>query len=1198
VEEAEADFEANIADLAMRFNPTLEPQPPPGSDYPTLEKDDDDDTRDPLFGLEEIGPQLAAISPMGPLLAAITPDVVFPDPRIGPRAVTIWATLNGVKAKGLMDPACEVDIVSPGLCTAGKATVGLLEEPLKLTLGTQGAFGRSERKAALSLQWGEIAYEQRSFFVVATPRSYAFILGTPFLSENGLLVGVDPPQVLFSSSLESAGPVGATGKGSLPAGVCVAVVGTSDPNHGIIYSLPQEASHLRSQIDSLLDEYVDVFPDKLPNRPPPLRAINHRIQLINPDLVVRQRPYKIADRYEAQIRQLMDDFEAAGWIRKAAVRDAAPSFAVPKKNPAEARWVVDFAKKNQNIVKEHTVLPDMRRMRMAIARATYRSSVDFAKAYHQIRVEPGCEQNATFSLPWATYESLVLLMGDTNGPNTMSRVLTHFFGDLIGKGVEIFFDNLFILGGETPMEHVALLTRVFAILRENEFYIGKDSIDLFSARVDALGAVITDEGILVDPRKRDKIAAWPVPKSKKDILRFMGSIQWLADHYPMMSAIASPITNLTGNIPFVWTKECQERFDALKTMVPQALAPLDFDMAERMGWNLYVVSDACIEGCGAWIGFGKTAATARPSRYFSHKFNRAQRNYMTTDQEMCGIVNAVLEFSEYLVGRRFTVVTDHQPLKHFFSTMTLNWRQARWAQALAMFDFEVEYLPGISNGLADGLSRFWEVSEVEPVDDHDYCKVPTDFDEFCVPEGSALAAAIQTRRSSRLQKGGESPPSSLTQNDARSFSLRRPRDQPTTPDSEQLDSAQQLNKESRDQAKSPFPESLSPPRDPEDASEQPTAALQFSMISGGHASVRKELFRDYSKDRLFKAILDNPTHFRPYRVEPSGIFVKLQDGSHRLCLPGGIWRGRALEQVHKLVGHLGDRKTLEVLRRSYWWPTMVRETTLFCRTCDVCARVKASNQVPAGLLHPLPVPSRPWEWCGMDFIGPLPPSELDGEVFDQILTVIDLFSSEVVLIPARTSWTSEEVANVFWKQVVRRVGGFPSHFVSDRDKLFVARFWKELCRLCGIEQNMSSAYHAESDGKTERANRVVGQILRCLIDFHPEQWASKLLPTELAINIAPNATTLKAPLEVSRGYVPPFLPSSALDSSVPHSQSFLDSLQLGWIEATDAILAARVRQTVHANWHCQDTRSTSTWGARSTCRRRSSGARNPYHFHG
>ena len=206
----------------------------------------------------------------------------------------------------------------------------------------------------------------------------------------------------------------------------------------------------------------------------------------------------------------------------------------------------------------------------------------------------------------------------------------------------------------------------------------------------------------------------------------------------------------------------------------------------------------------------------------------------------------------------------------------------------------------------------------------------------------------------------------------------------------------------------------------------------------------------------------------------------------------------------------------------------------------------------------------------MDFIGPLPPSELDGEVFDQILTVVDLFSSEVVLIPAHTSWTSEEVANAFWKQVVRRVGGFPSHFVSDRDKLFVARFWKELCRLCGIEQNMSSAYHAESDGKTERANRVVGQILRCLIDFHPEQWASKLLPTELAINIAPNATTLKAPLEVSRGYVPPFLPSSALDSSVPHSQLFLDSLRLGWIEATDTILAAQVRQTVHANRHRQD----------------------------
>jgi transposase InsO family protein len=295
------------------------------------------------------------------------------------------------------------------------------------------------------------------------------------------------------------------------------------------------------------------------------------------------------------------------------------------------------------------------------------------------------------------------------------------------------------------------------------------------------------------------------------------------------------------------------------------------------------------------------------------------------------------------------------------------------------------------------------------------------------------------------------------------------------------------------------------------------------------------------------------------------IFVQLDDG-WRLCLPHGTERGKAITEVHNVLGHLGARKTLDAVRRYFWWGSLAGDVSAFCRTCEQCARIKSRRHAPYGLLHTLPVPIRPWQWIACDFMGPLPPSKYRGVSYDYLITITCAHSKQCHLVRFQTKGTAEQFADIFFEEIVR-LHGLPDVFVSDRDKLFTSNFWKGLQKRIGMTAAMSTAYHPQTDGSSERTNQTVQQVLRHFIDFQEDQWASKLAQVEFAINSAPSASTGLAPFEVVHGFRPQLLPLTMHDTPSGTAESFADAITLKWIEATDALIAARVRQTTYANKH-------------------------------
>jgi len=232
----------------------------------------------------------------------------------------------------------------------------------------------------------------------------------------------------------------------------------------------------------------------------------------------------------------------------------------------------------------------------------------------------------------------------------------------------------------------------------------------------------------------------------------------------------------------------------------------------------------------------------------------------------------------------------------------------------------------------------------------------------------------------------------------------------------------------------------------------------------------------YAEDNFFKSVLEKPREFKNFEVKDGLIFLR-KDGGAVLCIPSCTINGRNVREViishaHSILAHLGSQKTISYLRDQVWWGEMNRDITKFCDTCGTCKRSKPDNQRPYGLLNPLSVPSRPWESIGIDFVGPLPLSKNRNGEFDMIAVVIDRLTSMVHLVPSRQDYKAREMAELVFAEVYR-LHGLPKSIVSDRDTLFTSAFWTHLHQLIGVELKMSSAYHPQTDGATERANRTI-----------------------------------------------------------------------------------------------------------------------------
>lgn len=194
---------------------------------------------------------------------------------------------------------------------------------------------------------------------------------------------------------------------------------------------------------------------------------------------------------------------------------------------------------------------------------------------------------------------------------------------------------------------------------------------------------------------------------------------------------------------------------------------------------------------------------------------------------------------------------------------------------------------------------------------------------------------------------------------------------------------------------------------------------------------------------------------------------------------------------------------------------MIKDVKNYVKTCEICQANKASNHKSYGLLQPLPIPQQAWEDISMDFVTHLPPS--NGKT--TIWVIVDRFSKSAHFIPLPTHYTAMSLAPLFLTEIYR-LHGMPKTIVSDRDRIFVSKFWKEIFRLSGTTLAFSSAYHPESDGQTEVVNRILQTYLRCFAYDAPNRWLNYLHLAEFWYNSSYQSSIRMSPFQAVYGRAP------------------------------------------------------------------------------
>jgi len=276
---------------------------------------------------------------------------------------------------------------------------------------------------------------------------------------------------------------------------------------------------------------------------------------------------------------------------------------------------------------------------------------------------------------------------------------------------------------------------------------------------------------------------------------------------------------------------------------------------------------------------------------------------------------------------------------------------------------------------------------------------------------------------------------------------------------------------------------------------------------------------------------------------------------------------RLIHEVHDTPtgGHMGLQKTLRRLWNICWWPGMKSRIADYVHGCTACAATKTSNQKPAGLLHPLPIPGKPWQHIGIDFVGPLP---MTSDFFNSVLVVTDKFSKMAHFIPTTINVDAKQTARLLIDNVVK-FHGLPEAIISDRGTQFIARLFQQVWDALGTDLRMSTSYHPQSDGQTERLIKELEHQLRTFANHMRGSWKDCLSVAEMHYNSDVHESTGKTPYEMNgvdwKDALALALQKPASKLSSEGAQQLLDSMKAAWEDARQVMLKRREQQKKYAD---------------------------------
>ncbi|GBG86089.1 hypothetical protein CBR_g40992 [Chara braunii] len=491
---------------------------------------------------------------------------------------------------------------------------------------------------------------------------------------------------------------------------------------------PHDASSTDSSSDpritELLDAYGDVFEG--PYGVVPDRPIRHEIILEDGAVPPRGCIYRMSEEELSVLRAQLNDLLEKGCIRPSsspygapfslsgrrtricgcasiiacALPYGAPVLFVRKKNK-DLRLCIDYRKLNAQTIRNAGPLPRIDDLLERLGGAKFFSKLDLKSGYHQLEIRQEDRYKTAFKTRYGHFEWLVLPFGLTNAPTTFQAAMTTEFRHMLDRFVLIYLDDILVYSRSLE-EHVEHMRTVLERLRQAKYKANLDKCEFARHELEYLGHYVTPQGIRPLADKIEALRVWPEPTNTTDVRSFMGLAGYYQRFINGYSRIAAPMTRLQSpKVPFVFDDDARRSFQALKAAMLMApvLSIYDPTLPTK------VTTDASGYGIGAVLE-QHDGDDWHPVEYFSHKVPPINSLDDARKKELLAFVMALKRWRHFLLGRRrFTWVTDNNPLTYYKTQDTVSSTMGQWMYFIDQFDFTPKHLPGLSNRAADALSR-------------------------------------------------------------------------------------------------------------------------------------------------------------------------------------------------------------------------------------------------------------------------------------------------------------------------------------------------------------------------------------------------------------------------------------------------------------------------------------------------------------
>ena len=448
----------------------------------------------------------------------------------------------------------------------------------------------------------------------------------------------------------------------------------------------------------ILRRYPDIFNADVGTLPGSMQLT------LKPDAEPILRPPKrLPIELKDTVKQELDKLVKAGVLAPVdEPTDWVNQMAIATKRDGSLGICIDPRHLNRSLKREHYQLPVLDDILPDLANAKVFSKVDLSHGYWHCTLDEESSLLTTFSTPFGRYLWTRLPFGLSASYEIFQKRLHQALEGLLG--VTCIADDILVYGvgdtlEESTLDHDQNLASLLERCHHKSIKLNKHKLALRVQEVDFMGHLLTAQGLKPDPKKVEAILKLPTPKSKEDIERLNGTVNYLAKFLPRLSHVMEPLRRLTQTgVEWHWDDGEEKAFSEVKHLVTQAPI-LAYYSADK---ELVIQCDASSGGLGAVLQQG-----GRPPAYASRALTDPETRYATIEKEMLAIVFALEKWHQFAYGRSVLVNTDHKPLEAI-SKKPLD-RAPKRLQGMLLrilaYDFNVQYTPGHTQHLADMMSR-------------------------------------------------------------------------------------------------------------------------------------------------------------------------------------------------------------------------------------------------------------------------------------------------------------------------------------------------------------------------------------------------------------------------------------------------------------------------------------------------------------